>query len=65
MYERNHIYNSRKGWARHTVFAVWAGIVLIFAGILSIIHAFIPNLFPYMSENIIKKLLIQSERLRN
>lgn len=65
MYERNHIYNSRKGWMRHTGFAVWAGIVLIVAGILSIIHAFIPNLLPYMSENMIKKLLTQSERLRD
>lgn len=65
MYERNHVYNSRKGWARHTVFAVWAGIVLIVAGIFSIIHAFIPNLLPYMSENMIKKLLIQSEHLRD
>ena len=65
MYEKNHIYNSRKGWIPHTVFAVWAGMVLIVAGILSIIHAFIPNLFPYMSENMIKKLLIQSEHLRD
>jgi hypothetical protein len=63
MYEKNHVYKSRKGWLRHTGFAVWAGVVLIFAGILSIIHAFIPNLFPYMSENMIKKLLSQSKHL--
>lgn len=64
MYENNHIQNSRKGWWRHTWFATWAGIVLIVAGVLSIIHALLPNLFPYLTERMIKNLLQQSEQLR-
>lgn len=64
MYESNHIYKSRKGWIRHTWFALWAGIVLMLAGLISIVHALVPNIFPYISENIVKRLLEQSDRLR-
>ena len=65
MYESEHIKNSRKGWWRHTWFAIYAGVILIFAGVISIIHSIVPNLFPYCSENMIKKLLEQSKSLHN
>lgn len=65
MYESEHIKKSRKGYWGHTWFAIYAGVTLIAAGILSIIHSIVPNFFPYQSERMIKKLLEQSELLRH
>lgn len=64
MFESNHIYKSGKNVVAHTMFAFVAGFVLIFAGIISIIHAFLPFLFPYYVEIILQKLLKKNQELK-
>jgi len=53
IYQSNHICISKKSYISHTVFAFCAGFILIFAGLISVIHAIIPNLFPDISEKLI------------
>lgn len=64
LFQKNHILHSRKSYLTHTIFALYAGLALIVAGILSITHAIIPWILPFTSEYIIKKLLEQSEFLK-
>lgn len=62
LYQSSHIKKSGKGWKMHTVFSLFAGVVLIVTGVVSIIHAIIPNLFPKLSEKIIVWLLHVSKK---
>ena len=57
-----HLAESNKTYSQHFRFAFYAGWMLVWAGLTSIIHAFIPSLFPFVSRNIIVKLLEQSRR---
>ena len=42
---KRHLAKSKETWGRHCVFAFFAGVKLIFAGIASIIHGFVPAFF--------------------
>ena len=64
LYQKNHIRLSGKSYIAHTLFSVWAGLALVLAGAISIVHGVIPGLFPYTAEQIIKKLLEQSQKSR-
>ncbi len=57
-----HLAESNKTYIQHFKFAFYAGWMLLWAGLTSIIHACIPSLFPFVSRNIIVKLLEQSRR---
>ena len=57
---KKHLDVSRKSYREHFSFAFIAGWLLIYAGITSIIHAFIPSLFPFTSLKIVKKLVEKS-----
>ena len=57
---KKHLESSGKSYWHHLGFAFFAGLLLIYAGITSIIHAFIPALFPFTSLNIVKKLVEKS-----
>ena len=59
MFEK-HLNEAGKSYFDHFKFALIAGLILIYAGITSIIHAFIPSIFPFTSQKIVKKLLDQS-----
>jgi len=55
-----HLKEANKKYFGHFRFAFIAGWLLIYAGITSIIHAFIPSLYPFTSLKIIKKLIQMS-----
>ena len=57
---KKHLNEAGKSYFEHFKFAFIAGFILIYAGITSIIHAFIPSLFPFTSQKIVKKLLDRS-----
>ena len=57
---KKHLNEAGKSYLEHFKFAFKAGLILIYAGITSIIHALIPSLFPFTSQRIVKKLLDQS-----
>lgn len=59
MFEK-HLNEAGKSYFEHFKFALVAGFILIYAGIASIIHAFIPTLFPFTSQKIVKKLTERS-----
>jgi hypothetical protein len=58
-----HLAQSNTTYIEHFKFAFYAGLMLIWAGITSIIHAFIPSLFPFVSRKITVDLIEQSRRL--
>lgn len=64
MYQRNHIQKSGKTFIGHTWFAFYAGLILIVAGIISIIHSVVPNLFPFYPERILAWLLKKNQQLK-
>lgn len=41
-----HLKKSKETYVKHLIWAVYAGIRLIWAGIASIIHAVVPGFFP-------------------
>ena len=43
---KKHLQESQCSYLEHFKFAIHAGFKLIFAGVASLIHAFIPQLFP-------------------
>ncbi len=51
-----HLKERNKQYWPHLIWAVYAGVLLIYAGIASIIHAVIPPLFPGTSERIVRDL---------
>ena len=42
---KRHLTKSKETWGRHCVFAFFAGVKLIYAGIASIIHGIVPAFF--------------------
>ena len=42
---KRHLAKSKETWGRHCVFAFFAGVKLIYAGIASIIHGLVPAFF--------------------
>ena len=42
---KRHHTKSKETWGRHCVFAFFAGVKLIYAGIASIIHGLVPAFF--------------------
>ena len=42
---KRHLTKSKETWGRHCVFAFFAGVKLIYAGIASIIHGLVPAFF--------------------
>ena len=42
---KKHLAKSKETWGRHSVFAFFAGLKLIYAGISSIIHGLVPAFF--------------------
>lgn len=51
-----HLEERNKRYWPHFAWAVYAGVLLIYAGIASIIHAIIPPLFSGTSERIVRDL---------
>jgi|TARA_B110000483_G_C18057205_1_gene488889 hypothetical protein len=65
-----HLKEAGKTYYEHTKFAVVAGLDLILTGIISIIHGFVPTLFPFYAEKKIdeyhqKVLLLNIHRKKN
>jgi hypothetical protein len=56
-----HLTESNKTYTEHFEFAFKAGLILLWASITSIIHAFIPGLFPFTSQKIVMNLAAQSQ----
>ena len=42
---KRHLTKSKETWGRHCVFAFFAGVKLIYAGIARIIHGLVPAFF--------------------
>ena len=42
---KRHLTKSKETWGRHCVFAFFAGVKLIYAGVSSIIHGLVPAFF--------------------
>jgi len=55
-----HLSEANKTYFAHFKFAFFAGLLLLYAGLTSIIHAVIPSLFPFTSLKIVKKLIERS-----
>ncbi|MDC6486967.1 MAG: DUF6356 family protein [Methylophilaceae bacterium] len=62
---KKHLTEANKTYWNHFIFAFKAGFLLLYAGITSIIHAFIPSLFPFVSQKIVQKLTADSQQHRN
>lgn len=60
---RQHLRDSKTTYFEHLKFALYAGFMLLYAAIASIIHAIIPSLFPSTAANIVTKLY--NVRLKN
>lgn len=45
-HSKEHLKKSQETYFNHLKWAVYAGLRLIWAGISSIVHAFVPALFP-------------------
>jgi hypothetical protein len=56
-----HLKEANKSYAKHFSFAFKAGFLLIYAGVTSIIHAFIPSMFPFVSQKIVHKLINKTQ----
>lgn len=59
-----HLTESNKTYCEHFSFALKAGILLLWASITSIVHAFIPSLFAFTSRDIVMDLAEQSKKHR-
>lgn len=51
-----HLKETDQKYINHFKFAFMAGIKMIYGGITSIIHAFLPDVFPTIAERITKGL---------
>ena len=60
---KKHLQESCTTYVNHFKFAVYASVLLIYAGVASIIHAFVPALFKGTAAFIVIKLY--KERLVN
>ncbi|MCB0377466.1 MAG: hypothetical protein KDD33_03150 [Bdellovibrionales bacterium] len=52
----NHLKDVHQSYWKHGSFAVRWGFYIIFLGIASIIHGFVPALFPFLTPDGIKKI---------
>jgi hypothetical protein len=59
---RKHLTESNKTYAEHFAFAFKAGFLLLWAGLASIIHAFLPNVFAFTSRDIVLGLAEESRK---
>jgi len=62
---KKHLTEANKTYWNHFIFAFKDGFLLLFAGITSIIQAFIHSLFPFVSQKIMQKLTADSQLHRN
>jgi hypothetical protein len=53
---QQHLKTNKISLKDHFVLAIWAGVLLIYAGVASIIHAFIPVLFDGVPAKIVSKI---------
>lgn len=60
----HHLNESGKTYLEHGRFALKAGFLLLWAGIASIIHGLLPNLFPFVSRDIVLRLAEASKAAR-
>lgn len=60
---KHHLENSQCSYIEHLKFAIYASLLLVYAGIASLIHAFIPALFKGTAAFIVIKLY--NQRLKN
>lgn len=51
-----HLTESGKTYLEHGRFAFKAGVLLLWAGVASIVHGLLPNLFPFVSRDIVLRL---------
>ena len=58
---KKHLNEAGKSYLEHFKFAFIAGIILLYAGITSIIHAIFPYFFKFTSLKIVKSLLKKVE----
>jgi uncharacterized protein YjeT (DUF2065 family) len=57
---KKHLKEAGKAYGPHGLFAVKAGVLLVYAGLASIIHGLIPALFPFKSRDIVRDLAEKS-----
>lgn len=55
MFEK-HLREANKTDGEQFAFAFKAGFILLWAGATSIVHAFIPSLFPFIRKKIVARL---------
>ena len=60
-----HLKEAGKSYKDHASFALSAGVLLVVAGVTSIIHAIIPALFPFYSAKIVMRLADKAKSLRS
>ena len=60
---KQHLISSKTTYFEHNKFALYAGVLLLYAGFASIVHALLPNLFPSTAARIVAKLY--NKRLKN
>ena len=53
---KRHLAKSKETWSRHCVFAFFAGVKLIYAGVASIIHGLVPCFFEGTAAKIVIEL---------
>ena len=58
-----HLETSGITYREHMSFALKAGIMLLYAGVASLIHAFLPSLFAETSARVVGRLY--KERIKN
>jgi hypothetical protein len=58
-----HLEESQESYVSHCKWAVSAGLLMIWGGILSVIHGVLPSVFPFKSAKIIVDLYYK--RLHN
>lgn len=57
-----HLSQVEESYFQHLKFALWAGSVLVFLGIVSIFHAVFPFLFDRVPDRIFKYFLKKSNK---
>jgi len=57
-----HLTESNKTYTEHFTLAFKAGFLLLWAGLTSIIHAFLPNVFAFTSRDIVLRLADESRK---
>jgi hypothetical protein len=63
MKKHQHLHNSNESYKSHFVWALLAGLQLIWAGIMSLLHAVYPGWFPFGAAKVVIDLYYK--RLHN